>query len=244
MKNIDFESRYGKYQIRRTLNESTDLRAEYELYMRLSQIERDKRHINNDRRLKDCRTIISVIKEKIANEATTMRPSQILAHQELLLDIQRDMTTMSNRANGGKKSAQTKKLQKLEQETTDEPEILELDWKTINNHGYTENLRLEYSPIRKQMVRTADYNKWLRNFDYSDFRPLNCDTSRPMIIYLHFGKLAKFDTSNLEKSTIDVIADYYGFNDNLIVSKVTTSQIVDTYYDAFIMFDLINDDEE
>ena len=245
---IDFESKYGKYRIRRTLAASTDLQAEYEQYMRLSQIERDKRRINNDRRIKDCKIIKQAVEDKIANEATTMKPSQILAHQELLLDIQKDITTMSNRANGGLKSAQTKKIQKLEQEIVkddnNESEILELDWKTINNHGYTENLRLEYSPEKKRMVRTADYNKWLRDFDYSDFRPLNCDITRPMIIYLHFGKLAKFDTSNLEKSTIDVIADYYGFNDNLIVSIVTTSQIVDTYYDAFIMFDLINDEEE
>ena len=244
IKDMDFESRYGKFRIRKTLNECDDLRAEYELYMKLSQIERDKRHINNDRRIKDCKIIISVIEEKVANGIRNMRPSELIALQELISDIQKDMTTMSNRANGGIKSAQTKKINKLEQETTDESEVLELDWKTIGNHGFTENLRLEYSPVRKRMVRTKAYNSWLSNFDYSDCRELNCDTSKPMVIYLHFGKLAKFDTSNLEKSAIDQIADYYEFDDNLIISKITTSEIVDSYDDAFIMFDLINEDDD
>ena len=94
------------------------------------------------------------------------------------------------------------------------------------------------------MVRTRAFNTWKNNFDYSDFRELNCDVSRPMTIYLHFGKLEKFDTSNLEKSAIDLIADRYDFDDNLIINKVTSSETVNSYQEGFILFDLVNIDNE
>lgn len=241
---IDYQAKYGRYRIRKTFNESTDLRATYEEYAKLSKLERDAKRIDNKDRIKNCKTILDVIETKLAENVTTMRGSEVLALRELALDIQSDITRLHNKANGGIKSAQTKRIQQLEQELLNADTQDELDWKTIGNHGFTENLRLEYSHQLKRMVRTRAYNAWRNNFDYSDCRPLNCDTSKPMIIYLHFGKLAKFDTSNLEKSAIDMISEYYGFNDNLIISKITTSEIVSTYKDGFIMFDLINESDD
>ena len=156
-----------------------------------------------------------------------------------LIDLQK---TYINRSKLGSK---TKRINRLELENEELKNQIEddIDWKRINNHSFTENCRLEYSHDLKRMVRSKAYNAWRSNFDYSDFRPLHCDPSKPMTIYLHFGKLEKFDTSNLEKTAIDMIADRYQFDDNLIVSKVTTSEIVDSYAEGFILFDLINEDD-
>lgn len=237
---ISFESVYGKRRVRKSIREAKDTRKLFEDYIELSAIERNAKRITNKDRINTLNIFIDELENKLANEAINMRGSELLATQELLTDIHKEKTRLHNKANGGIKSAQTKKIAQLEQELSNNESDDELDWKTVNNHGFTENLRLEYSPQLQRMVRTRAYNAWRNNFDYSDCKPLNCDTTKPMIIYLHFGKLAKFDTSNLEKSAIDMISDYYGFNDNLIISKVTTSEVVSTYKDGFIMFDLIN----
>ena len=156
-----------------------------------------------------------------------------------LIELQKTYINRTKLAN------KTKKINKLESENEElKNQFCEIDWKRINNHGFTENCKLEYDPNLKRMVRTRAFRSWLNNFDYSDFRELNCDVSRPMTIYLHFGKLEKFDTSNLEKSAIDLIADRYDFDDNLITNKVTSSETVNSYQEGFILFDLVNIDNE
>lgn len=242
---IDYQAKYGKYRIRKTFSESNDLRATYEEFAALSKIEREAKRIDNKDRIKSCKIIINVLEEKIANEVLTLRASELIAIQELIGDIQYDITKLSNKLNGGKKSAMTKRINKLESENEElKNQFFDIDWKKINNHGFTENCKLEYDPNLKRMVRTRAFRSWLNNFDYSDFRELNCDVSRPMTIYLHFGKLEKFDTSNLEKSAIDLIADRYDFDDNLIINKVTSSETVNSYQEGFILFDLVNIDNE
>ena len=156
-----------------------------------------------------------------------------------LIELQKTYINRTKLAN------KTKRINKLESENEElKNQFCEIDWKRINNHGFTENCKLEYDPNLKRMVRTRAFRSWLNNFDYSDFRELNCDVSRPMTIYLHFGKLEKFDTSNLEKSAIDLIADRYDFDDNLITNKVTSSETVNSYQEGFILFDLVNIDNE
>ena len=156
-----------------------------------------------------------------------------------LIELQKTYINRTKLAN------KTKRINKLESENEElKNQFCEIDWKRINNHGFTENCKLEYDPNLKRMVRTRAFRSWLNNFDYSDFRDLNCDISKPMTIYLHFGKLTKFDTSNLEKSVIDLIADRYDFDDNLIINKVTSSETVNSYQEGFILFDLVNIDNE
>ena len=155
-----------------------------------------------------------------------------------LIELQKTYINRTKLAN------KTKKINQLETENKElKNQFCEIDWKRINNHGFTENCKLEYDPNLKRMVRTRAFNTSKNNFDYSDFRELNCDVSKPMTIYLHFGKLEKFDTSNLEKSAIDLIADRYDFDDNLIINKVTSSETVNSYQEGFILFDLVNIDE-
>lgn len=239
---IDYQAKYGKYRIRKTFSNTKDPRAEYEQFAELSKAEREAKRIDNSERIKCCNIIIDTLQTKVADEVQQMRPSELLSIQELIVDVQNDVIKLNNKMRGGVKSSLTKRIKKLELENEQlkNQSCEELDWKLINNHGFTENCKLEYSPELKRMVRTKAFNCWKNNFDYSDFRPLNCDTSKQMIIYLHFGKLEKFDTTNLEKTVIDIISEWYDFNDNLIVSKNTTSEIVESYSDGFIYFDLIN----
>ena len=245
---IDFNRVYGKRRVRKSIRETRDVRKLFEDYIELSAAERISGRLTNKDRINTLNIFADELENKLANEAVNMRGSELLATQELLTDIHKEKNRLSNKANGGIKSAQTKRINQLELENKElkEQSYDDLDWKKVSNHGFTENCRLEYSQELKRMVRTKAFNAWKNHFDYSDFRPLNCDTSRPMIIYLHFGKLEKFDTTNLEKTAIDIIAEWYDFDDNLIISKVTTSEIVNSYSEGFILFDLINasDDDE
>lgn len=178
-------------------------------------------------------------------QSTLIEPWQREMVQASLNKLNNLIELQKTYINRSKLGSKTKRINRLELENEELKNQIEddIDWKRINNHSFTENCRLEYSHDLKRMVRSKAYNAWRSNFDYSDFRPLHCDPSKPMTIYLHFGKLEKFDTSNLEKTAIDMIADRYQFDDNLIVSKVTTSEIVDSYAEGFILFDLINEDD-
>lgn len=238
---IDFNVKYGKYRIRKTFISSKDMRSDYEEFKKLSKNERLSKRLDNKDRIKLSNIIIDTIEEKVANQLTNLRASEVIAAQELVSDIKTDILKLSNKYNGGIKSQMTKQINKLtaENESLKESEI-ELDWKLIKNHGFTENCQIEFSKTLNKMVRAKPYNVWRSKFDYSDFRELNCDTTRPMILYLHFGKLDKYDTTNLEKTAIDMISDYYGFNDNLIISKVTTSDTVESCEEGYIYFDLVN----
>ncbi|SFJ17594.1 BRO family, N-terminal domain [Terrisporobacter glycolicus] len=238
---IDFNVKYGKFRIRKTFISSKDMRSDYEEFKKLSKNERLSKRLDNKDRIKLSNIIIDTIEEKVANQLTNLRASEVIAAQELVSDIKTDILKLSNKYNGGIKSKMTKQINKLtaENQSLKESEI-ELDWKLIKNHGFTENCQIEFSKTLNKMVRTKPYNVWRSKFDYSDFRELNCDTTRPMILYLHFGKLDKYDTTNLEKTAIDMISDYYGFNDNLIISKVTTSDTVESCEEGYIYFDLVN----
>lgn len=241
---IDFNRVYGKRRIRKSIRESKDLRKLFEDYIELSAIERVAGRLTNKDRINTLDIMADELECKMANEAINMRGSELLAIRELLTDIANEKTRLSNKYNGGIKGGMTRRITALEAENKELRDMVsfEPDWKLISQHGFSNNYHLEYDPLLKRMVRTKAYKIWLKNFDYSDFRELNCDINRPMAIYLHFGKLEKFDVQNLQKSVIDVIAEYYGFNDNLIVETYTTCDTVNSYEEGYIYFDLINID--
>ena len=241
---IDYESKFGIRRIRKTFRETTKLEETWNEFKTVSKIERDARRINNDTRIKCCSIIVDELQDYLANNIANMRTYEVIMYREIIQEILAEKNRLTNKYYGGLLSSQTKQIKKLEQQVSElEQEEFEPDWKLIQNHGYTINTKLVYSESLHRLVYSNSYNAWLNNFDYSDFRPLNCDITKPMVLYIHFGKKAEFDTANLEKTTIDLIADYYGFDDNLITSKITSSEVVNSYEEGFICFDLINEDE-
>ena len=240
---IDYQAKYGKYRIRKTFTESTDIRATYEEYAALSKIERDAHRIDNKDRIRNCKAILDVIETKIANDITTMRGSEVLALRELALDIQADITKLHNKRNSGIKSAQTKKIQQLEEQSVQEED--DAEYFLINKHPFSNNFLYDYVPGGR--TKSIAYRGWINNLHLEEYLPAeypSLDTTKPMKIILLYGHMPKFDTVNFEKSIIDQVSNYYGFDDRLI--KSATQELhsyVDNYQEGYIYLRLENIDD-
>ena len=241
---IDYQAKYGKYRIRKTFTESTDIRATYEEYASLSKIERDAKRIDNKDRIRNCKAILDVIETKIANDITIMRGSEVLALRELALDIQADITKLHNKRNSGIKSAQTKKIQQLEEQAVQEED--DAEYFLINKHPFSNNFLYDYVPGGR--TKSVAYRGWINNLHLEEYLPTtypSLDTTKPMKITLLYGHMPKFDTVNFEKSIIDQVSNYYGFDDKLI--KSATQELhsyVDNYQEGYIYLRLENIDTD
>ena len=243
---IDYQAKYGRYRIRKTFTESTDIRATYEEYASLSKIERDAKRIDNKDRIKNCKTILDVIEIKLAENVTTMRGSEVLALRELALDVQTDITRLHNKMNSGIKSAMTKKIQQLEEENEElKNQIDEDDFYFIDRHPFSFNFQYSYSS--NGVVKSAAYCRWINNLHLEKFLPEEypgVDFAQPIRITLMYGHRKGMDTINFSKSIIDQISQYYSFNDSLVVECVESLHgYVDNYSDGYIYVKIENIDD-
>lgn len=239
---IDYQTKYGRYRIRKTFSESTDMRATYEEYASLSKIERDAKRIDNKDRIKNCKTILDVIETRLAENVTTMRGSEVLALRELALDIQSDITRLHNKANGGIKSAQTKKIQQLEEELAMTQDDNEDDFYFIDRHPFSFNFQYSYSS--NGVVKSAAYCRWINNLNLEEYLPEDMpdvDFTQPMRITLLYGHRKGMDTINFSKSIIDQVAQYYDFDDELVVEcSESLHEYVNNYNDGYIYLKIEN----
>ena len=253
---IDYQSKYGTYRIRKTFENTNDIRAEYEQYFELSKLECKVHRTDNKTRINGSKIIIDVIQNKIANEVQDMRPSELLGLQELINDIQVDIRELDNRRNGGIKSGQTKKINNLEQELE--------QWKV-----YAEGLEEYYNPIRTWYElpvhgfstnymfdgnhnATKDYAGWLDRFpehllpskEELEAQGVSFD-NRNIVIELGFIHCESYDVDNLVKSAIDVIFGHHlKVNDNLIIKAIpTTIATCDSKKQGEIHFCIYNTEE-
>ena len=245
VKTIEYDSKYGKYRLRKTFNESKDLRATYEEYSALSKIERDAHRINNKDRIRNCKAILDVISTRIASDITDMRASEVLALQELALDIQSDITRLHNKLNGGKKSAMTKRIQQLEEELSMDQDTDEDDYYFIDKSGISANYMYSYG--KDKVVKSAAYHRWINNLHLEEYLPETypgVDFNKPLRITILFGHKDTLDTNNLGKSIIDQIAEYYGFNDALVTETVLSlHSYVESHDDGYMYVKIENIDD-
>lgn len=253
---IDYQARYGKYRLRKTFMNATDLRAEYERYAVLSKIERDAHRIDNKERIRDTKTIISVIEERmtdiVAENPIGLDLTEIVLLKSLLSKVQSDLTILYNKRNSGIKSAQTKKIQQLEEENEllrnqqniDEFEDLS-SFHMIPRHAFTANKMTEIKNGRK--VNSYVYKAWMDNLRLSDFLPADIedvDFTGKLKLYLGFVSIPSMDLDNQVKAIQDALSKYYSFNDNQI-SKLNAVRLddVDTYEEGKIYVKITNIDD-
>ena len=237
---IDYQAKYGKYKIRKTFNESNDLRATYEEFAALSKIERAAKRIDNKDRIRSCKAIINVLEEKIANEVLTLRASELIAIQELIGDIQYDITKLSNKLNGGKKSAMTKQIAQLK----DELNMTTNDYYEIPKHGFSVNYMYSYDEPNRKVCKSRAYQSWISKLNLNEYLPVelpNVSLEEPLRVSLCYICKESFDVENMNKSILDEVANYYNFNDN-IISEVRSKRvgICDEYYDGKIYIKIEN----
>lgn len=243
---VNYQLKYGKYRLPRTFRESTDLRATYEEYATLSKLERDAHRIDNEGRIRNCKAILDIIETRIAENLTHMRGSEVLALRELALDVQADITKLSNKRNSGIKSAMTKQICLLTEENEQLKNQLciedEDEYFFIDKSGFSVNYMYSYS--NKGVVKSAAYHRWINNLHLEEYLPEtypNVDFTQPIRITILFGQKDNMDTNNLGKSIIDQISNYYNFDDSLIYETVLMlHSYVDSYDEGYMYIKIEN----
>lgn len=184
---------------------------------------------------------------------------QVLKH-EVLSDIK----TLGNRINGGKKAGLTRQNNKLKSELDEaknnalkkEKELMDIKekydpnkfWTTLNYHPFSVNYMYDDNQI------TTAYQKWIDNFPKNKLhskeeyeQKANIDFNKPIVIYVKYRNLSKFDTDNLSKSFIDYLFNrHFLVDDSIVKGKVEfTQEHCRSYEDGQIRFTLRNmtDDE-
>jgi prophage antirepressor-like protein/Holliday junction resolvase RusA-like endonuclease len=259
---IDYQAKYGKYKLKKTFMNATDLKAEYEQYAALSKIERDAHRIDNKERIRDTKTIMSVIEERmtdIVNEnPVAFNLTEIVLLQDLLSRIQSDLTTLYNKRNSGIKSAQTKKIQQLKEENQQLKNQNNIDefkdlssFYMVPRHSFTVNRMLEAR--NGHMVNSYQYRTWLDRLNLSDFLPPvieDVDFTGKLKLTIGFVSIESMDLDNQIKAIQDALSHYYSFNDNQIaVLNAVRLNVVDSYEEGRMYIKITNintgdDDEE
>lgn len=91
------------------------MRIDFDEFKELSAKERKSGRLNNADRVNLCKLIQKGIEQRVSEEMKNMRPSELLACQELVTDVLEYEKILSNRKNGGEKAVMTKKIKKLEE---------------------------------------------------------------------------------------------------------------------------------
>ena len=184
--------------------------------------------------------------------------------QVLINEVLSDIKTLGNRISGGKRAGLTRANKKLKNELDEaknnvlkkEKELLDMKekydpdmfWTTLSYHPFSINYMYNNNQI------TSAYQRWIDNFPKEKLHSkveyeqrANIDFNKPIIIYVKYRNLSKFDTDNLSKSLIDYIFNrHFLVDDSIVKGKVEfTKEHCDSYADGKIKFTLRNmtDDE-
>lgn len=236
---IDYQSKYGIRRIRKTFNESTDPRKTYEEYIELSKAESKAKRITSEDRIKTSKIIIDTLEQKVADNVSNMRGSELLAIQELLTDINKDLRILSNRRNGGLLAAKTKEINQLNSYFPSDD-----DWYLIEKGAFSENYMYESRKDKKGFAKTPAYSRWINNLNLNQYLPEtypNVDFTKPLSIWIAYGCMDKFDIVNLHKAILDQISDYYDFDDNLILEfHPILNEYVSSYSESYMFISIRN----
>lgn len=125
------------------------------------------------------------------------------------------------------------------------------EYMCIKTHGMSENYLYEkvfnnYTG-KTITVKTNTYKNWIRDFPSNQVTPkeeLNIDWDKPIVVFIKFDCMPRFDKQNLLKSAIDqIISREYGENDNIIDKMIVEKNMdVDSYRDGRIYFYIRNAD--
>ena len=240
---IEFEKKFGKYRIRKTFANSTDVIGDYKQFINLSKEEWKAKRLNNINRVKLSNIVISAIEDKINSNVLEMKASEILQLQELISDIKTDVIKLSNKKNGGDKTAQTKEIKKL-QEQIENISIYprESEFITLDVHGFSNNYMYRY--VDGGTYKTEAYKTWIKYFPVEQLPTIDyweTDFNEPIELFINYIAKADMDIRNFDKSFIDTVFHELGIDDNIVESvhsqKVGT---VDSFDDGKISFYIRN----
>lgn len=236
---IDFEKKFGKYRIRKTFTNSTNVIEDYKQFVELSKLEWKSKRLNNQDRVKLSNIISGALEDRINNNVLDLKPSEIIGIQEMITDIKTDIIKLENKKHGGLKTGQTKKIKQL-QEELDNVYPNSDEFTTLNCHGFSNNYMYKYA--EGNTYKTESYRNWIKyfpNYELPDFEYL--DTDKKVEIFIEYIAKADMDIRNFDKSFIDTLFHEIGVDDN-IVDSVHSKRIgvCDEYKEGKIKFYIRN----
>lgn len=235
---IDYEKKFGTYRIRKTFNNSNDLKADYEQFKELSIKEQKAKRINAAEKIKRTNIIFDTIQKRLNNNLATLKGSEMLAMQELLTDIKSDVLVLSNRKNGQEK----RNIKKIASKYFDECD----NYINYIEPPLEEYICIPYSPFSVNCVEDYKnkYYEWKRLFPrYFIKIDKTIDFNKPVDLWIQFDHMKKFDVTNLSKTFIDMITRVYSdywkmpIDDNKIqLRNCSTHDYVDSYKESAIFY--------
>lgn len=241
---IEFEKKFGKYRIRKTFTNSKNVLEDYKQFLDLSKVEWKSKRLNNVDRVKLSNIIAGAIQDRINNNVLGMKPSEILQLQELISDIKTDIIKLSNKKNGGDKTARTKKINKLQKQIDSLNSAPgENDFITLDTHGFSNNYQYRY--CEGGTYKTEAYKKWIKYFPRHQVPSIDhweLDLDKPVEVFINYIAKADLDIRNLDKALLDqLFTRIYKVDDN-IVHSVHSQRVgvVDSFEDGQVSIHIRN----
>ena len=211
---------------------------------------------DTDFRLKMMKNIEKGLNDRIEGYKENKQVAFITICDDLIKTIKEDKEELRLRISGGQKAYKTRTINvqgKLLEEKTEmlnnlESKIANLNpslsnYMVLTTHGISENYLyetvLDNYTGKNITVKTNTYKNWIRNFPSQQLKKkeeLDVDWNKPIIVFLKFDCMEKFDKQNLLKATIDqIITREYCENDNIIDKIIVEKNMdVDNYKDGRI----------
>ena len=236
------ETYYRKYFEGKKLNEALnkargaqELATLYDDFIENAKKERKARLLNNVDIIKQLDKFISVIEDRVSVDTDIL---DIISYKDLYYKIKNKQWELEKKANGGNKTAATKK---------DKANAIKYsEWIEIPLHGFSINFM--YSVGKKgRMVRSEAYATWRNKFPHElipeaeELLEAGIDVYAPIGIEAQFICKDKFDVDNFSKSLIDAIYENYGDDDNNVCeTKCTRIGTCEDYKDGMIRYRMYN----
>ena len=236
------ETYYRKYFEGKKLNEALNkARGSYELatlyddFIENAKKERKARLLNNIDIIKQLDKFISLIEDRVSVDTDIL---DIISYKDLYYKIKNKQWELEKKANGGNKTAATKR---------DKANAVKYsEWIEIPLHGFSINFM--YSVGKKgRMVRSEAYATWRNKFPHElipeaeELLEYGIDVYAPIGIEAQFICKDKFDVDNFSKSLIDAIYENYGDDDNNVCeTKCTRIGTCEEYKDGMIRYRMYN----
>jgi len=201
-------------------------------------------HKNKDGKEKNSiqNTIISALSDRKQILVDSGKGSFALVLAEVINSVVKKQKETNNKSRGQIIYYKDKTIARLENQIASLNPSME-KYMVINIHGISENYLYEtvvsdYTG-KNITVKTNTYKNWIRNFPSHQVTPkdeLNVDWDKPIVVFIKFDLMERFDKQNLLKATIDqIITRELGENDNIIDKIIVEKNIdVENYKDGKI----------
>ena len=229
-----FEGKRLNEQLNKSIN-SIELSNLYDDFIEHAKKERKARLLNNIDIIKQLDKFISLIEDRVSVDTDIL---DIISYKDLYYKIKNKQWELEKKANGGNKTAATKREKANA--------VKYSEWIELPIHGFSTNFLYDIGKNNK-MIRSEAYSTWRNKFPHEliptaeELLEVEVDVYAPIGIEAQFIAKDKFDVDNFSKSLIDAIYENYGDDDNNVCeTKCTRIGTCEDYKNGMIRYRMYN----